>query len=228
MFVQPSKAGGLYEHLRQTAAHNQQRGAAMYGGMTTTKGFVPNRSRKAPVPTPGKVEQFRLIRQYRDHIVCARWTADLSEPVKYNGVIGSRAAEEVRISKFYEGRVSQWAYEVVGDVDGFQYYDYNLDGSERKVRLVDGALYGAESVIWTEEVVPKYVNEKSTIYASKIVQGKIQKVQEVPGGPYYDVEFVELNARVWMPKHKKIRVCVEGGSGAWFTLIRTSESFQEE
>lgn len=43
---QPSKPGGIYEYLRQTAQHNQQRGAAMYGGMTTTKGFIPNRTKR--------------------------------------------------------------------------------------------------------------------------------------------------------------------------------------
>ncbi len=40
---QPSRTGGAYEHIRQTSAHTQQRGSAMTGGMTTTKGFIPNR-----------------------------------------------------------------------------------------------------------------------------------------------------------------------------------------
>ncbi len=178
--------------------------------------------------TNSKVEQFRLIRQYREHIVCARWTADLSAVEKYNGTIGTQDTVEVRIAKCFESRYSHWAYDVVGAINGFRYGDFSLDGSERTATLIDASAYGAESIAWAEEVVPGYINAKSMIYATEVTQGSMAKVQEVPGGPYYDLNFIELNARAWMPKQKKIRVCVEGSNGAWFSLIRASEGFQEE
>jgi len=48
---QPSKSGGVYEYIRQQQEHSRQRGAAMYGGMTTTKGFIPNRTKKVAAAT---------------------------------------------------------------------------------------------------------------------------------------------------------------------------------
>jgi len=187
-----------------------------------------------PMPKPpgaaagGKVEQFRLIRQYKDYVVAARWTADLSTDP--NGRTGTQASEEVRIAKFYEGRASHWDYialggSLIGSVDGF-HYEYSTDGSTRIATLDDAEIYGAATVGWYEEILPKYIDGKSMIYAAKIVQGGLLTATE--GDQSYTVDYVELNGRVWVPKYKKIRVCVEGSTGAWFTLIRASESFQEE
>lgn len=172
----PSAPGKLNQFVRRTAAHNQQRSAAITGGSTTTKGFVANAPRRFSPARSGEVEQFMVVTEYQNHLRCVRATCDLVADsagrifdVDQMSAEEIAAAEQVRIMKPPELRANLFDFVargglLIGDVDGYR-YEYASDAPWiRNVTLTDPALLaefetsgdGAGLVNWDEEVWPPY------------------------------------------------------------------------
>lgn len=185
----------------------------------------------------GTVEQFQVQSVHRDHLECKRadWNA--------NGTGWTASGEVVRIAKPEAIRMAGWdttGLGVTGVIDGYT-YSYEPGGTDpdpaknpyiqRVATLKNGSEFGAESVDFTEQVWPKYIEGRTIIYATKVTQS-VLTVQEIADEvtSNYDIEWIDLNVdgRTFQPKFRKLRVCVEGQTGPWFVLFRASNSFQEE
>lgn|GEM_PF-4261252 len=179
--------------------------------------------------SPGLIEQFQVQSVHRDHLACKRaeWNA--------NGTGWTTSGDIVRIAKPEEIRMAGWdttGLGVTGVIDGYT-YTYTAGGTdpdasknpyiEREATLVDASEFGAAEITFTEQVWPKYIPERTIIYAAKVKQSIIQ----VNGA---DIEWLDLNSggRTFQPKFRKLRVCVEGQTGPWFVVFRASDSFQED
>ncbi len=238
---QPSAVGIQFDYARKTQAWAQQRGAAGQNGSMTTKGFVPNRVKPQIAGSSSVVEQFMVTSVHRDHLHCKRatWRA-----IDGNWDIGE---EVIRIAKPEELRKMGWDTTGLGvaiGIDGYQ-YAYEAGGTDpdasvnpnilRTTTLMDGSDFGADTVDYSEEVWPPYIGGRTIIYAVKVKQKPIftltqtEDVEGVPTAVSYGIEWVDLNvgARAWQPKHRKLRVCVEGANGPWFIAVRASDSFEE-
>ena len=217
----------------------------MTGGSTTTKGYVPNQPKRVLPPTAsGEVEQFMVLREYANHIVCVRATCDFV--TDSTGRYFAQGSEEVRIAKPPEMRPALFDYRsrgglAIGNVDGLR-YDFNAaDVTKRTVTMTDASQYGAIELAWEEIIHPPYLLTQPAggasspalkiIFAMRVKQSPIARVAETVSGvtKNYDVEWEDLNvaARRFEPIYRKLRVCVEGQTGPWFVLIRASQSFQE-
>jgi len=203
-------------------------------------GFRP-KPKAPPEAGGGEVEQFMVTSVHRDHLHCKRATWRASD--------GNWDLEDevIRIAKPDELRKMGWDTTGLGvaiGIDGYQ-YAYEAGGTDpdesvnpnilRTTTLMDGADFGADSVDYTEEVWPAYIAGRTIIYATRVTQKPIfvltqsEDVDGVPTDVSYDIEWVDLNvgARTWKPKYRKLRVCVEGSTGPWFITVRASDSFNE-
>ncbi len=189
--------------------------------------------------TSGVVEQFLVIEEHRDHVVCQRANFDTQG-------IATLSGEAVRIAKPDEIRMRGWDTTGLGlayEIGGYQ-YTYTQNGTEtdlaqnpwnrRTARLMDASEYGTDTISFQEEVWPPYIGGKTTLYASRVAQSPIFSVTEteavngVPVATSHDIEWIDLTPRIWRLRFRKIRVCVEGQTGPWFVLVPASDSFQEE
>lgn len=181
----------------------------------------------------GLVEQFLFIRQYKDYIVCKRWVANLLSDAR--GIIGAAEDQEVRIAKPFEIRTSFWDYiarggAAIGRVNGHLYAHAEPDGHLRTDTLIDASDFGAGSITSDQEIFPPYIENHTLITAQQVMQGPLMTVTEtVNGTPQtFTIDYEELPGRVFVNVERKIRVCIEGQSGAWFALFRPSGAFREE
>jgi len=200
-----------------------------------------------PMPKPpgttaaGKVEQFRVARVHKDHLLCNTYRIDEAG----NETIGT---EDVQIAKPFELRATPWHEQTVGIYS----YEYNQNGinaddqknpwDERSVTdtgeipltSCHPAITGSGITI-LEKIWPNYIPNKSIIYAAKVEEKPIVTHAEVlvSAGPpeiySEDVscDYVDLNVdgRKWEMPWRKVAICVEnadGTSSRKFVLIRTS------
>lgn len=187
-----------------------------------------------------ELDMFRVDAVHRDHLECKKATYN---DLGTNGL--SVTGDTVRIAKPDEIRVHRWDTTGFGSlvtINGY-HYEYvaggvNPDASQnpyiqRTATIIDAtAEFGADQVSFTETVQPEYIVGMSVIFAAKTKQSPIFTVTETVDSiaTDYPISWVDLNCvapRRFEPKYRKVPVCLQDRSGAWFVLVRTSDAFQE-